>query len=91
MGVHAGEAEIGEFGYVGVDVHLAARVAQAARGGQVLVSETAVRMGREAQRQGASFEDLGAFRLEGLSSSTRLFELVDGNGSSPPWELPAGS
>jgi class 3 adenylate cyclase len=40
MGLHSGEpAEHAEDGYVGLDVHRAARIAGAAHGGQVVVSE----------------------------------------------------
>jgi class 3 adenylate cyclase len=38
MGVHTGEPRVREGEYWGPDVHYAARVASAARGGQVLVS-----------------------------------------------------
>src|SRR5215469_13428419 len=41
MGMHAGEAEQTTTGLVGLDVHRAARIAAAAHGGQVLVSQTA--------------------------------------------------
>jgi class 3 adenylate cyclase len=38
MGIHTGSPIIHDRGYVGMDVHRAARVASAAHGGQVLVS-----------------------------------------------------
>ena len=38
MGIHTGEPLVGETGYVGMDVHRAARVMSAGHGGQVLVS-----------------------------------------------------
>ena len=40
MGVHTGEVSLNETGYVGLEVHRAARIAAAAHGGQVLVSAT---------------------------------------------------
>ena len=40
MGVHTGEPIVTDEGYVGVDVHRAARIAAAAHGGQVVLSET---------------------------------------------------
>ena len=40
IGLHTGEASLVGREYVGLDVHRAARIAGAARGGQVLVSET---------------------------------------------------
>ena len=38
MGVHTGTPNVGDEGYVGVDVHRAARIAACGHGGQVLVS-----------------------------------------------------
>ena len=40
IGIHTGEPIVTEEGYVGVDVHRAARIMAAAHGGQVLLSET---------------------------------------------------
>ncbi len=40
MGVHTGEPTVTEEGYVGIDVHRAARIAAAGHGGQLLVSQT---------------------------------------------------
>ena len=39
MGIHTGTPHVGEEGYVGVDVHRAARIAAAGHGGQVLISD----------------------------------------------------
>ena len=39
MGLHSGEPARHEDGYVGLDVHRAARIAAAAHGGQVVLSE----------------------------------------------------
>ena len=39
MGLHTGSPHVGREGYVGEDVHLAARIAAAGYGGQVLVSQ----------------------------------------------------
>src|SRR5918912_2668233 len=40
MGVHTGEPIVTEEGYVGIDVHRAARIAAAGHGGQVLLSQS---------------------------------------------------
>ena len=40
MGIHTGEPVLTAEGYVGIDVHRAARIAAAGHGGQVLVSES---------------------------------------------------
>src|SRR6187200_3219018 len=39
MGVHTGDVQLSAGDYVGMDVHLAARVSAAAHGGQVLITE----------------------------------------------------
>src|SRR5207247_1035102 len=40
VGIHTGTPHVAEEGYVGVDVHRAARIAAAGHGGQVLVSSS---------------------------------------------------
>src|ERR1041385_4931523 len=40
VGVHPGEPLVTDEGYVGIDVHRAARIAAAGHGGQVLVSQS---------------------------------------------------
>ena len=69
MGLHTGEPSLGEEGYVGYDVHRAARIAAAAHGGQVLLSQAT------ADLTGADVRDLGLHRLKDLSAAERLFQL----------------
>ena len=72
MGIHTGTPYVGEEGYIGVDVHRAARIAACGHGGQVLVSNsTAALTGTEALR------DLGEHRLKDLSAPERLYQLGD--------------
>lgn len=79
MGIHTGRPLRTEDGYVGVDVHRAARIAAAGHGGQVLVSvETAA----FAHGSGVGLVDLGEHRLKDLSVPERLYQL--GDGSFPP-------
>ena len=40
MGLHTGEPQVGEEGYIGLDVVRAARISAAGHGGQILISET---------------------------------------------------
>ena len=44
IGIHTGEPVVTEQGYVGLDVHRAARIMAAAHGDQVLLSETTARL-----------------------------------------------
>ena len=63
MGLHTGEPLVTEEGYVGLDVHRAARIAAAAHGGQIVVSETTQRLlGTD-----APVRDLGQHRLTATS------------------------
>jgi class 3 adenylate cyclase/CheY-like chemotaxis protein len=71
MGIHTGQALVGGEGYVGLDVHRAARIGAAAHGGQVLLSAQAAE-----QVAGAESRRLGDFRLAGLSEPQCLFQLV---------------
>jgi predicted ATPase/class 3 adenylate cyclase len=75
MGMHTGEAAQTATGLVGLDVHRAARVAAVAYGGQVLVSETAAALVRDALPPGTALRDLGAHRLKDLGRPEQIFQL----------------
>ena len=77
MGIHTGSPHLAQEGYVGVDVHRAARIAACGHGGQVLISaSTAAIVGRDDVR------DLGEHRLKDLSAPERIFQL--GEADFPP-------
>jgi DNA-binding NarL/FixJ family response regulator len=78
IGIHTGEPLRIDGGYVGLDVHRAARICAAGHGGQVLLSETT----RAALPPTQTARDLGAHHLRGLDAPERLFQL-DG-GDFPP-------
>ncbi len=69
MGLHTGEPLATAEGYVGIDVHRAARIAAAGHGGQVLLSQTTVDLVE------AEVRDLGEHRLKDLSAPERIFQL----------------
>ena len=72
MGIHTGTPHLGEEGYIGTDVHRAARIAAAGHGGQVLVSAaTAALVAADGLR------DLGEHRLKDLSAPERIYQLGD--------------
>lgn len=75
-GLHTGEAPLVGNEYIGLDVHHAARVAGAAHGGQVLVSETTRGLVEGNLKAGLTLRDLGPHRLKDLAVSERLFQLV---------------
>jgi predicted ATPase/class 3 adenylate cyclase len=72
MGLHTGEPLLTEEGYVGIDVHRAARIAAVGHGGQTLVSQsTRDLVGPEQLR------DLGRHRLKDLTAPERIYQLGD--------------
>ncbi|WP_199425075.1 ATP-binding protein [Actinotalea solisilvae] len=75
MGLHTGEPTPHEDGYVGMDVHRAARVAAAAHGGQVLLTEATYRIA-SGEVPDVGFADLGLHRLKDLPQPERLHQLV---------------
>jgi predicted ATPase len=77
MGLHTGEPLLTEEGYVGLDVHRAARIAAAGHGGQILVSQATRDL------TGADgLLDLGEHRLKDLMAPERIYQL--GPGEFPP-------
>ncbi len=77
IGLHTGTPHLAEEGYVGTDVHRAARVAAAGHGGQVLVSAPTVSLlGTD------GLSDLGEHRLKDLAAPERLWQL--GEAKFPP-------
>ncbi len=77
VGIHTGTPVLSDEGYVGADVHRAARIAAAGHGGQVLLSAaTASLVARD------GLVDLGEHRLKDLSAPERIYQL--GEGEFPP-------
>ena len=77
MGVHTGEPLLTQEGYVGLDVHRAARIAAAGHGGQVLVSQSTRDL------TGAhDLYDLGHHRLRDLTEGERIYQI--GDATFPP-------
>ncbi|HET7686647.1 MAG TPA: adenylate/guanylate cyclase domain-containing protein [Candidatus Limnocylindria bacterium] len=76
MGLHAGTAQLGTDTYVGLDVHRAARIAAAAHGGQVLVSDTVRSLVEHDLPEGVSLQDLGEHRLKDLAERERLYQVA---------------
>jgi predicted ATPase len=73
IGIHSGTPLVTAEGYVGADVHRAARIAAAGHGGQILVS------GSTAALAGAELRDLGPHRLKDLSAPERVYQFGDGD------------
>jgi predicted ATPase/class 3 adenylate cyclase len=73
VGLHTGTPLPTDEGYVGDDVHRAARIAGFGHGGQVLVSAAS------AQLVERELRDLGEHRLKDLSAPERVYQLGDGD------------
>ena len=97
MGLHVGHVERRTTGYVGLEVHRAARVAAAAHGGQLLLTGAA----RGLVGDALVVEPLGVRRLKDFPRPEELFcAVVDGRGAASfppprveqlrPTNLPAG-
>ena len=76
IGLHTGTPQLAPEGYVGVDVHVAARIGAAGHGGQVLVSQTAADQLSPTLDPAVSLKDLGTFQLKGVAGRWRIFQLV---------------
>ncbi len=91
VGLHTGEPLLGEEGYVGEDVHFAARVAATSHGGQVVVSaETAALVEASgSEPQALPVVLLGSHRLKDVAEPVVIFQL--GEGAFPPLKTIANS
>jgi predicted ATPase/class 3 adenylate cyclase len=80
MGLHTGTPLLTDEGYVGTDVHRAARIAAVGHGGQVLVSASTAFLVQSTD--GLPLVDLGLHRLKDLSAPERISQL--GEREFPP-------
>jgi predicted ATPase len=78
MGIHTGDPLLVNGDYIGIDVHRAARIAAAAHGGQVVISQAT----RDLLDSGVEAEDLGLHKLKDLRAPERLWQV--GAGEFPP-------
>ncbi len=76
IGLHTGEPSVAAEGYVGMDVHYAARLMSAGYGGQVLLSQTTRDLVEHDLPEGLSLRNLGEHRLRDVGYSSHIFQLV---------------
>jgi len=72
--MHTGESIASETGYVGLEVHRAARIAGSAHGGQVVLSEATRQLLGGEPPAGIELVDLGEHRLKDLPHAERLYQ-----------------
>jgi WD40 repeat protein/class 3 adenylate cyclase len=76
MGIHTGEPWSAEEGYVGMDVHRAARIGHVAHGGQVVLSETTTALVQDELPAGVDLVDLGRHLLKDIHRPEHISQLV---------------
>ena len=76
MGIHTGEATPDGDGYVGMDVHRAARVAAAAHGGQVVVTAATYELIQHDMPTDTVAEDLGGHAFKDFALPLRIYQLT---------------
>jgi predicted ATPase/class 3 adenylate cyclase len=74
MAVHTGEARIVDGDYVGVPLHVVARLCAAGHGGQVLISDATCTL-----TTAAAVESLGSHRLRDVPEPIEIFQLAGGD------------
>ena len=75
IGLHTGEPRLTADGYIGMDVHHAARIMSAGHGGQTLLSQTTRDLVAQHLPPGSFLQDLGEHRLKDLQRPSQLFQL----------------
>ena len=74
LGIHSGAPTLTDVGYIGLAVHMTARVCAAGHGGQILVSAATRAAIGTSPPAGVRFRNLGRHRLPGLPDPEALFQ-----------------
>jgi class 3 adenylate cyclase len=90
IGIHAGYPTRTADNYIGLAVHTAARVCEAAHGGQIVVSGDTREAAQESRPSGVRFVALGLHRLRGLPTPLPLYQLA-GRGLPGRFPPPRGT
>lgn len=75
MGLHSGAPVKTREGFVGLDVHRAARICQTGWGGQILISERTQELLRDLP-EGVELRDRGLHRLKDLQRPEHIFQVI---------------
>jgi predicted ATPase/class 3 adenylate cyclase len=75
MGIHTGEPLVAAEGYIGIDVHRAARIGNIGHGGQVLLSQTTTALVIDDLPDEVSLVDLGEYRLKDVQRPEHIHQL----------------
>jgi adenylate cyclase len=86
IGIHSGEAILGpNGGYIGIEVHRASRVCNAAHGGQVLLSDATAHAVASNLPEGVRLQEVGEFWLKDFDRPEKLHQVFI---SGVPSEFP---
>ena len=75
-GIHTGKLLFRRSDYVGLPVHVAARVSSAAHGGQILLSSASYQALADEWPDGTTARSIGAFTLAGLPEAEELYQVM---------------
>jgi len=75
IGLHSGSPAVTDTGYVGLPVHVMARVCSAGHGGQVLVTNPTREVLGDSMAKAVELNSLGVFQLSGLPHTEELFQM----------------
>jgi class 3 adenylate cyclase len=91
-GIHSGYPTLADANYIGLAVHVAARICAAAHGGQIVVSADTRTALRNAASEGVRFRSLGQHRLRGIQDEMALFQVAEKGfaGRFPPLRTVTG-
>jgi class 3 adenylate cyclase len=76
IGLHAGYPTTSDANYIGMDVHIAARICSCAHGGQILLSGDTRTALTGMVPEGVRFSGLGSHRLRGIPHEVQLAQVV---------------
>jgi class 3 adenylate cyclase len=93
IGLHTGEPTVGDEGYLGIDVVLAARICKAADGGEVLLSESTRALARSTLPDGVSAVRVGERHFKDIDTPVCVYRLAiaaadSGHGPSAGLPIP---
>lgn len=76
IGMHTGEPDLGDEGYVGMDVVVASRICSSSHGEQIVLSQATRDVCGDEPVPGAGFRALGRHRLKDVPTAALLFQLL---------------
>jgi class 3 adenylate cyclase len=74
-GIHTGRPTLTDSGYVGLSVHMTARICAVGHGGQIIISGKTRTAVRDSMPSGVRIRDLGQVRLAGLGRREALYQV----------------